>query len=295
MGLTITIAAVTGLGIGAIYGLVALGFLIGYNTSRVFNLAHGDLVMVGVMISWYLDSVARFPMVAVFFVTVLCVVALAVVEERLVIRPFLRYGPANLSWFITTLAFSLIVETVVTDLYGEQPYHQIPNLLDFQSVTIGSVPIGSQYIVAVCALMIVSAAVGLFYSRTWLGRAMRGCADDREIAMLRGIDPGRMSLYGFAISGLIAGIVGFVVGPIVSSDPSFGLSYTVKVFIVLAIGGFGSIRGALVGALILGEGEQIFGRFYSGNYELLVDIVILAAVLLVKPSGLYRQGAVRRI
>jgi len=294
MTLTLT-AIVAGIGVGAVYGLIAIGFTVVFNTTRVFNLAQGDLVMVGVMGSWYLLEVTRWPQGLVFVTVTVAVAALSVIEERLIIRPFLKQGQGNLGWFISTLAFALIIETIVQALYGQQVIHPIPSFIHSAAFHIGDVSIAPVFVVATAALVIVGVAIEIFYARTWLGVAMRGCADDREGALLRGIDPRRMGTYAFLISGAIAGAAGFVLGPIVSSDSSIGLTYTIQGFIALAIGGFGSIRGAVVGALCLGVADQVFDRFSNSNYEIVVGLGLMLVLFLVKPTGLFGPAGARRI
>lgn len=119
---------------------------------------------------------------------------------------------------------------------------------------------------------------------------MRATADDREIAALRGIEPARMSMIAFAIGGLVAAVGGFVVAPIVYADVSVGLAYSIKGFIALAIGGFGSIRGAIVGALAIGVAEQVFDAYADPRYEILAALGLLMLILAARPTGLFRTA-----
>jgi branched-chain amino acid transport system permease protein len=288
-------AVVAGLAIGSVYGLVALGYTVVFNATRVFNLAQGDLVMLGVLLSWYLLDVRHWPQVAALACVLVGVTAVSLAEERLVVRPFLSRPRDNIGWFIATLAFSLVVETVVTDLYGENPPQPVPSPLPSRAIHLGSVSIVPKLLLAFLALVAVTAAVEAFYRRTWLGTAMRATAEDREVAALRGISPTRMSALAFGIGGLVAAVAGYVVAPIVFSDVTIGLNYSLKGFIALAIGGFGSIRGALVGAWVLGVGEQLFDLYVSPRYEVVAGLALLMAVLAVRPTGLFGPGRLRRV
>jgi branched-chain amino acid transport system permease protein len=293
MSLTI-LAIVTGLAIGSVYGLIAIGYSVVYRASRVFNLAQGDLVMLGVMLSWYLLDELHWPQAATFVCVLVGVTLVSLAEERLVVRPFLRRGGDNIGWFIATLAFSLIVETVITNLYGNQQPNPIPSFVG-GSLRVGSVSISAQMAVAVVALVVVTVAVELLYRLTWAGIAMRAVSEDRELAVLRGIDGRGMGRLAFLIGGAIAGLAGFVLGPIVSSDPSIGLTYGLQGFVAMAVGGFGSIRGAVVGAWILGVAEQLFDRFYTSNYEILAAVGVLLLVLVAKPTGLLGSATGRTV
>jgi branched-chain amino acid transport system permease protein len=292
---TLTILAiVTGLAIGSVYGLVAIGYSVVFRATRVFNLAQGDLVMLGVMLSWYLLDVLHWPEVVTFVCVMAGVTLVSLVEERLVVRPFLKRGGDNIGWFIATLAFSLIVETVITDLYGNQQPNPIPGIVR-GSLRVGSVSISAQMALAVAALVVVTIGVELLYRYTWAGIAMRAVSEDRELALLRGIDGRGMGRLAFLIGGAIAGLAGFVLGPIVSSDPSIGLAYGLQGFVAMAVGGFGSIRGAVVGAWILGIAEQLFDRFYTSNYEILAAVGVLLLVLVAKPTGLLSSATGRTV
>lgn len=288
-------AIVTGLAIGAIYGLIAIGYTVGFNATRVFNLAQGDLVMVGVLLSYWALDVMHWPQFGALLLVLAAVPLVAVVEERLVIRPFLRRTDESIGWFISTLAFGLIIETVVVLLYGNHPPRAVPSPLPSTSVHLGSVATRWQLLLAIAALVLVALALEAFYWRTWLGQAMRATADDREMAALRGIHPARTSVLAFAIGGLIAGLAGYVVAPIVYADVTIGLSYSIKGFIALAIGGFGSIRGAIVGALAVGVAEQVFDLYVDPRYEPVAALLLLMMILAVRPTGVFRSHVVREV
>jgi len=135
----------------------------------------------------------------------------------------------------------------------------------------------------------------LFQRKTWIGQAMRAASEDREAVSLLGINPSVMSQAAFLIAGAIAGLTGWAIAPIVFSDPSIGLNYTVKGFLALAIGGFGSVRGAVVGGLVLGIAEQLFDVYGNSDYEIVVGLVIVLAVLILRPEGLFRSSAARAV
>ncbi len=288
-------AVITGIAVGSIYGLIAIGYTVVFNATRIFNLAQGDLVMLGVLISYYLLDVLHWPELAAFAGVMLAVPLVSLLEERFVVRPFLRRSPENIGWFIATLAFSLIVETVVTFLYGDHPPLPVPSPLSGHPVHFGSVSISMQLLLAIAALLLVTVVVEWFYGRTWAGSAMRASAEDRELCALRGIEPVRMSVLAFAIGGLIGGVGGFVIAPVVFANVSIGLTYSLKGFIALAIGGFGSIRGAVVGAVLLGVSEQLFDLYVDPSYEIVVGLTLLMLILVIRPTGLFGDVEARRV
>ena len=293
-------AVITGVSIGAVYGMIAVGYTVVYNATRVFNLAQGDLLMVGVMLSYLCLDVLKWPQVVAFVGVVVGVTVLSVFEERVIVRPFLKKSGgglwgAGIGWFIATLAFSLIVETVVVDLYGNNYPRAIPSPLGVKGWHLGSSTISPRLFVTVVALVVVVVGLELFQARTWLGRAMRAAAEDRDAASLRGIEPGMISFAAFALGGAVAAVGAFAVAPIVLSDPSIGLNYTLKGFLALAIGGFGSVRGAIVGAVCLGVAEQLFGLYVKGGYDVVAGFLLLLVVFAVRPTGIFGQRGVRTV
>lgn len=289
-------AIVAGMAIGSIYGLVGIGYTVVFNSTRTFNLAQGDLVMIGVMTSWYFLDILHWPEVADIFLVLFFVVFVSVFEERTVIRPFLVKGVGNnFGWFIATLGFSAVIETVVTILFGNHAISAIPSPFPQRGFNIGSVVVSYQDLFIVLVFAGVIFGLELFYQFTWTGQAMRATAEDREAASLRGINPVAMSRSAFAMAGLVAGIAGFVIAPVTFSDPSVGINYTLKGFLALAIGGFGSIRGAIVGGLVLGISEQLFDLYVNAKYEIAVGLILVLAVLLLRPEGLFRSSAARAV
>jgi branched-chain amino acid transport system permease protein len=288
-------AVITGLAVGAVYGLITIGYTVVFNATRVFNLAQGDLVMVGVLLSYWVLDVQHWPQGVAVVVVLAGVAAVALVEERVAVRPFLKRSRDNIGWFISTLAFGLVLETVVIRLYGNNPPRPVPSPLPSRRLHLGSIATRPQLLFAIGVLIVVTVAVEVFYRRTWLGQAMRATADDRDVAALRGIDPRRVSVLAFLIGGLLAGVGGFVVAPIVYADVTIGLTYSIKGFIALAIGGFGSIRGGIIGALSIGVAEQLFDLYIDPRYEIVASLALLMIILAVRPTGLFRNAVVREV
>jgi branched-chain amino acid transport system permease protein len=287
---------IAGLAIGSIYGLVGIGFTVSFNATRVFNLAQGDLVMVGIMTSYYVLDVLKLPQIAALFLVLAFVGLIAAVEERTVVRPFLKKtGTASFGWFIATLGFSAVLETSVNVLFGHHNVVAIPSPLPLSGFHVGSAVIGYRQLLVIGTFVVVIVLLELFYGRTWTGQAMRSAAEDREAASLIGVNPVVMSRTAFIMAGVIAGIAGFVIAPITFSNPTVGLGFTLKGFLALAIGGFGSVRGAVAGGLALGVGEQLFDTYGSSNYEIVVGAVLLLLVLSVRPEGLFRTTAARTV
>ena len=282
-------SAIAGICTGAVYGLVALGYNIVYRATGVFNVAQGDLVMVGVMLSYLTLDVAKLPMVLAFVLVVIGVGLLSMAEERVVVRPFLRRR-GSFGWFIATLGFSIVLESVAQNWYGNRPTQNIPSPVTTSGIHLGGLLLVPRELVVLVTLVVLGVGVELLYRGTPIGRAMRATAEDREIASLRGVDPNRMSRIGFALGGIVAAFGGFMVAPLVGADPTVGLGYSLKGFVALAIGGFGNIRAGMVAALALGLVEKESDLYIGANYEIAVGLVLLVLVLLLRPTGLGRSA-----
>jgi branched-chain amino acid transport system permease protein len=288
-------ALFAGLAVGSVYGLIALSYTVVFNSTSIFNIAQGDLMMAGVLVAYFCLDRWHLAQILTLLIIIGVVVSLSLVEERVAVRPFVKRPVVGLGWFIATLAFSLILETVASIIYGQNPVVPIPGALGNGTVTIAGVHVATKFILAFVTMIVVMVALEVFYKRTWLGTAMRGVAEDREVAALRGIDALRISRLAFLIAGLVTALAAFVVAPIVSADVTVGLTYGLKGFIALAIGGFGSLRGCVIGGLLVGVAEQMFDLYVSSNYEILASLILVLLVLAVRPSGLFGTTAVREV
>jgi branched-chain amino acid transport system permease protein len=288
-------ALFAGLAVGSVYGLIALSYTVVFNSTAIFNVAQGDLMMAGVLVSYFCLDRWHLPQIVTLLVIVGAVVALSLIEERVAVRPFVARPVTGLGWFIATLAFSLIIETVASIIYGQNPVVPIPGALGNGTVVVAGVHVATKFILAFVVMIAILVALEVFYKRSWLGTAMRGVAEDREVAALRGIDALRISRLAFIIAGLVTALAAFVVAPIVSADVTVGLTYGLKGFIALAAGGFGSLRGCVIGGLLLGVAEQMFDLYVSSNYEILAGLILVLVVLAVRPTGLFGRTAVRQV
>jgi branched-chain amino acid transport system permease protein len=287
------IAIVTGLAIGSVYGLVAIGYATVFSATRAFNLAQGDLVMVGVIFLWLTTQDWHWPRWAAIISVLAIVTALSLVIEVLAIRP-LRDRSDAIGWFLTTLAAAIIIEAIVTILYGNQPIHAIPNNIN-GSFRVDGISMQDDFVLAIVVLIACLILVELFYRRTWLGMNMRAVANDDELARYRGINTSRLGLVAFGIGGLLAGIAAIILAPLVGSDTTIGLNYTIFGFVAIAIGGFGSLRGAAIGAWLLGIAMEVFGRYYNSQYQMVAGLALLAVVLAIRPSGIFQNAGGRQV
>lgn len=287
---------VAGVTIGSIYAIVGIGFTVIFNATRVFNLAQGALVMVGIMMSYYTLVVLNLNQALAALAVISTVVALAVFEEKTVVRPFLnKQGPASFGWFIATLGFGLVVSSVVIVAFGNRAVVPVPSPFPVGAIHLGSLAIGYQQLFIIVSFVLIILALAVFYQRTWMGQAMRGTAEDREAASLLGINPSTMSRTSFMLAGLVSAVAGFAIAPLTFSNPTVGLNFTLLGFLALAIGGFGSILGAVVGGILLGVAQQLCNTYISPDYEILTGLVLVLLIASWRPSGIFNSATIRNV
>ncbi|WGY01768.1 branched-chain amino acid ABC transporter permease [Nocardioides sp. QY071] len=271
-----------GLSLGAIYAIVAIGYNIVFISSKTFNFAHAQLTMVGAfvaytgLVTWDLPAVAVVPMAAI------AVALVAAIEERIAIRPV---GDMH-NILVTTLGASILLDGIAQLTWGTQPL-TVPFFGGDEAFTLlgGRAYPVELFLIALAVLLVV--ALGIYSRRSLTGLALLGMAEDREAALLRGVNVRRMAFMAFVAAGALAGFAGMFVGSKTFAVSTLGAALALKGFVVLAIGGFGSMPGTLVGGTLVGLAEAYASRYLGGEYANLAVFLILITVLMVRPAGLF--------
>jgi branched-chain amino acid transport system permease protein len=284
---------IAGLAVGSVYGLIAISYAIVVGSTGIFNVAQGNLLIVGVLLSYYGLDVWKIPQVVVLLLIIVVIAVLSLIEEYVAVRPIVAKGSAGITWFISTLGFGLILSTICIKIYGARAVYAIPAAFGESSVKVGSLAIAPKYITSIVLLIVVGLGLDLFYRRSAMGTVMRAVAEDREVAALRGVRVVRVGQFAFLLAAVITGLAAFVIAPIISANVDVGLAYSLKGFIALAVGGFGSMKGAIVGGLLLGIAERLFDTYSSANYEILAGLALILLVLAFRPQGLFNTTTAR--
>jgi branched-chain amino acid transport system permease protein len=305
---------VSGLTLGSVYALVALGFSMVYGILKLLNLAHGDVLMVGAFIGWgvlgWLGG-AEDPSVAVWILIVLMVVAamagcgvLGVVIERFAYRP-LRRAP-RIAPLISALGVSFFIQNSVLLLWGADfRSYETFDLVDVGiGISWGPLNIWVIRLVVIGSALAMMIALWLLVTRTKLGKAMRATAVDREAAAMMGIDVDSVIVKTFFIGSALAGAAGVLVGLVFGSINHFmGFNYGLKGFTAAVVGGIGSIPGAMFGGLFIGLAEAFSigyiedftrGRLGSAFSDLVV-FGILVLFMLLRPQGIFGKPDVKKV
>ncbi|OPX25444.1 MAG: branched-chain amino acid ABC transporter permease [Candidatus Latescibacteria bacterium 4484_107] len=282
----------SGITIGSIYAMVALGFNIIYNATGIINFAQGEFVMLGGMIAVSLVNGLHLPIPAAFPITVLLVTLIGVAFERLCIHPLKH--PKILTLVIITIAASILFKGGAMFVWGKETF-SIPHFsgehpIRFLGATILPQTLWILSIMAAVVLLLV-----LFFRGTMIGKAMRACAANPTAAHLVGIRVKHVVLLSFALSAAIGAVAGLIITPIALMDYERGAMLGLKGFGAAIMGGLGNFLGAVVAGLLIGILESLSAGLISSHYKDAIALVVLLAVLFIKPSGLLGRAEVSKL
>jgi branched-chain amino acid transport system permease protein len=275
-----------GLVIGTGYGLVALGLSLVYGSLKVLNFAHGQFYMVAGIMTWWLGSMLGWDYWVSGIAALVVVLLLGLIVEFLVIRPLSRRDEFRM--LVGTLALNTIIANVALLIFGGE-YHRIDSPL-LTSVTVGGVRLVLQDIFVILVMIVILVGLHFFLRRTRWGLFLRASGDNPRAARYVGVPIRRAGRIGFVIAALLAGVAGVVSLPSQSVSVFSGDAVLFKAFIVIVVGGLGSLYGAAIFGLVLGVAEAI-ARGYAPaemtGYVQLIGYLAVVVVLLLRPQGLF--------
>lgn len=275
-----------GLTVGSVYSLVALGLTLVYGILHIPNFAHGALYMVGGYITLMVMTSLQVHYWVAMLVAVLIVGVLGVLMERIVFYP-LRHAPP-IHDKIAAIGILLFLEALVQLVWGAEyrpmptPYGQV---VEFLGLTVTA-----QRILIIVTAVVVMILLHLFLRKTMIGSAIIAMSQNREGAFLVGINANKAAMLTFFISGGLAAIAASIASPINLVFPGMGHLVILKAFVIIIIGGMGSIPGAIIGGYILGFTESLGATFISNDYKDLIAFLLLVVILTVRPKGLFVKG-----
>jgi branched-chain amino acid transport system permease protein len=277
-------AALNGLVIGAMYMLMAVGFTLTFGIMRVVNFAHGEFYMLGAFAGFFTYVQWEMPFVVCLAIAAVTVGILGMLIERTLIQPF---RSDEMSGMIATLAISVIIQNGAVLLWGPSP-RAMPDIVT-GTLAIGPFSFPWSRLVVIVAAALIFVAFWLFMQRTRLGRAMRAVAQDTETALLQGIRVNTIYPLAFGLSVALAALAGALMGPVFSVSPFVGLTPMLKAFVVVILGGLGSVPGAVVGGLMLGMIESFTATIFGSLVSDILQLLLVILILLVRPAGLLGQ------
>ena len=289
----LTSAVITGLGLGSMYGLLALGFHVTYAVSNTVNFAQGGTMMMGAVLSFTLSVTAGWPLMSAVPVALVACALWSILVERVAVRPFVRRG--SNSWLMATVALGIALENVALFAFGRDPRGMPPNYLTSHFVVIGGLKI--QYLQLLIPLVGLGLALSLhaFFQHTRHGKAHLAVVQNVGAARLMGIDVERVTSLAYALSGMLAGVAGILVAPLFTVSSTMGTLFGIKAFAVAILGGIGSAWGVVLAGLIYGVAEALVTALLGSTYTQIVSFSLVIASLTVMPNGLFGRAGVRKV
>lgn len=281
-------ALITGLAVGATYGLVAMGYSVAFYVTRVINFAEGELLMASVMVTAVLVT-SGLPTWVGLVLGVLCAGALSVVIYLVAVWPVMRVTRIKFAWFVSTLGMAIILENLAAALWGtsSRPY---PALLSQIRISFGSVNVTGQDLLAIGVVIAVAAGFEVVRRRTLFGRLGMATAEDAEMAEAIGGNTRLLAIVAFAGAGLLAGIAGVLIGPVTFAGPYLGDTYGIGGFVALMLAGMRKPASAVVGGLVYGVLIQLANTYINGQAAEWFPMVVVFLLLIVRPYGLFDSG-----
>lgn len=273
------------------YALVALGFVLALNAAGAVNFAHGDLVVLGGAIAAFVGLSTGLPAVLLLPLVAVSIGVVGVLAARIAILPLATRPPE--ATFVATIALAAVIEQSLTIAMAGAP-RTAPALLGGGSFTIAGFVLGRQPLAIVVLGAVLVAAVWFLLERTQTGRRMRAVAADRYMARAVGIPVGRYVVLSLALSGALAGIAGLLLGHQFLVTSTQGAGHMLKAYIAVALGGWGSVPGALVGALGIGLFETFVAAAFGDVWASAALYMAVLAVLALRPQGLFGEPVGRR-
>ena len=290
----LTSALASGLGLGSMYGLMALGFHVTYAVSGTMNFAQGSAMMLGAVFTYTFAQTLGWPLVPAMAIALLLCALYGLLVEFVAVRPFARRGSD--AWLMATVALGIVVDNLVMVTFGKEP-RSLPSPLAQQPIDFGGTGLG------LYPLDFVIPAVGLglaallhFVSRrTRWGTAMLAVVQNRNAARLMGIPARRTVAVAFALSALFAGVAGMLIAPLFNVQSDMGTLFGLKAFAVAILGGIGSAWGVMVAGLLFGVLEAAVTVTLGSGYTQIITFGLVIVALAVLPNGLFGRAEVRKV
>jgi branched-chain amino acid transport system permease protein len=276
----------TGLGVGSVYALVALGFVLIFRATNVVNFAQGEFSMVAAFLMVVFAVDLAWPYWLSFLIALAGMALLGALFNLGVYYP-LR-NRSFLPVIIATIGASIFLANGVLALYGPQP-QVLPGWFDSPGIQLGPVFLDSQYLVIMAVTALLVAFNYWLFEHTLLGKKLQATSQDKEMASLLGIPVSTMIMFTFVYSALLGGIAGILVAPILFVSIQMGATIALKAFAATIIGGFGDVAGAIVGGLALGVIETFGAAYISVPYKDGFAFLVLIAFLIFLPQGLFGE------
>jgi branched-chain amino acid transport system permease protein len=286
-------AIISGLGLGSMYGLLALGFHVTYAVSGTVNFAQGSTMMLAAVVCFTIWVTLGWPLAAAVVLALAASALWGAIVERLAVRPFVSHG--SNSWLIATVALGIVIDNVVMFTFGKDPRGMPPGVLTTGSFSLGGVKV--QYLQALIPVIGLALALGLqlFFASSRHGKALLAVVQNKDAARLMGIRVERVVAVAFAVSGFLAGVAGILVAPLFSISSTMGTLFGIKAFAVAILGGIESAWGVVLAGFLYGVAEALITALLGSTYTQIVAFALVILALTLRPSGLFGRARLRKV
>jgi len=286
-------ALISGLGLGSMYGLLALGFHVTHAVSNTVNFAQGSTMMLGAVICFTLWVTLGLPLTLAIGLALFACAAWGVIVERIAVRPFVVRGSD--AWLMATVALGVVIDNLALFTFGKDARGMPPGILTSGALTVAGIRI--QYLQGLIPLVGLGLAASLhvFFQRSRYGKALLAVVQNPSAARLMGIDVERVIVAAFALSGLLAGVAGIMVAPLFTISSTMGTLFGIKAFAVAILGGIGNAWGVVLAGLIYGVAEALVTALLGSTYSQIVTFALVILVLALRPHGLFGRAEVKKV
>ncbi|MFO0583658.1 MAG: branched-chain amino acid ABC transporter permease [Anaeromyxobacter sp.] len=276
-------SVISGVLVGGVYALIGIGLTIIFGVMRVINFAHGDLLMLGMYITWLVFRFLGLDPFLSIVVTAPVMFLFGAFLQKTFINRALNALPQN--QILLTIGLGLVMSNTVMLIFTSD-YQILTTTYSSSSYSLGGISISQPLLFAFLITAAITGALYWFLLKTDTGQAIRATAQDRDAAQLMGINVGAMSVLAFGLGAALAGTAGALISPTYYIFPQVGGTFTLKAFVIVVLGGMGSVIGATLGGIIIGVTESLSAVYVASGLKELVVFVLFLALLLFKPSGL---------
>ena len=274
---------VSGIAAGCLYALVAIGLVLIYKATDIVNFAQGESVTVGAYMGWLMVAEFQMPYLPAMVMVMIGSALVGMLVERIAYRPLIKSPPFTV--ILATLAIGLLITNIIRLIFQDTP-RNIPGVLSTEPLEFGGVLITPERLGIMFSVVVVVIFLMLFFRFSKLGKAMRATAQSQEAASLMGISVPGIFSKTWALGSALGGIAGMLIAPLVGINTELG-GVLIPGFVAAIVGGFTSIPGAIVGGLLVGVLENLGGVYVSSSFKRVTSFIILIAVLMIRPAGLF--------
>ena len=287
-----TAAIVTGLGLGSMYALLALGFHLTYVVSRTVNFAQGSAMMVGAVLGYTFCITWGWSLWLALPLTLILSALYGLIIERWLVRPFHSRG--SQAWLMATVAGGILVDNLALFTFGKEPRQFESSLVNLNVELFGS-NVGALQLLIPLAGAAIALALYLVRRYTRLGKVLEACVQNPRAAMLMGINVNRVVAIAFAISTVFAAVAGLLIAPLFSVNAEMGMLFGLKAFAVAILGGISSAGGVFAAGLIFGLTEALITLYFGSAFTQIFTFALVIVALAVRPNGLFGSKALVKV